>query len=80
MLDPVKIDAFRRVVDPIEHAMVPDPKAIAFFSRQLEAAGRARFPGKIANLFDDTSESRTFELVEVPSSRGQDEDLIHGGS
>jgi hypothetical protein len=80
MLDPVEIDAFQRIVDPIEHSMVPDPDAIALFSRQFQTTGGTGLPGQLADLLDDAGEIRSFELVEVPLRRREDEDLIHGDS
>ena len=80
MLDPIEIDAFRRVVDPIEHAIVPDPEAIAFFSRQFQTTDRPGLSRQAADLFDDAGKARSFELVEVPLSRREDEDIMHGGS
>lgn len=80
MLDPVDIDAFRRIIDPIENAIVPDPDTIAFFSRQLEATDRTGLPGQAADLLNNAGEIQGFELVEIPLRRREDEDVIHGDS
>jgi hypothetical protein len=80
MLDPVEIDAFRRIVDPIEHAMVPNPDAIALFSRQFQTTCGTGLPGQAADLLDDAGKVRSFEPVEVPLCRREDEDVIHGDS
>jgi hypothetical protein len=80
MLDPVDVNPFRRVVDPVENAIITGPNAIAVVPRQLEASGRAGVPRQGTNLLYDTIESRSFELIEVLLRRGKEEEVIHGAS
>jgi hypothetical protein len=80
MFDPVNIDPFRCVVDPIEDAVIPHSKAVSCLSCQLQASVGSRVPGECADLLDDPFEDRAFEFVEVLLRRGKNKDVIHGAS
>jgi hypothetical protein len=78
VLDPVDVDPPRRVVDPVEKAIIPGPETISFLTRQLKTSGRTRVLGQGADFLEDTFEGRSLELVEVLLRRGKDEEVIHG--
>jgi hypothetical protein len=80
VFDPINIDPFQSIVDPIKNAIISDPDAIPVVAGQLEGTGRTRVSGESSDLPYDPLEGRSFKLIEVLLCRGEDEEVIHGAS